>query len=92
VTDVEKKINSGSWRRVSDVMGYRAHTLVRTVIRLLDRGEVATSPRSAEGSGSSPNGRKMAILLWFRAGDADHQAGPFEYVEKLRSRSTRRPA
>jgi 2,3,4,5-tetrahydropyridine-2,6-dicarboxylate N-succinyltransferase len=85
VTDVEKQITQlweagDAWR---DVMGVApAHDLVRSVIGMLDRGEV----RVAEiGEDVVVNEwAKLAILMWFRVQEmAVIEAGPFEYVDKL---------
>jgi 2,3,4,5-tetrahydropyridine-2-carboxylate N-succinyltransferase len=85
VADVEKQITQlweagDSWR---DVMGVApAHDLVRSVIGMLDRGEV----RVAEiGENVVVNEwAKLAILMWFRVQEMQIiEAGPFEYVDKL---------
>jgi 2,3,4,5-tetrahydropyridine-2,6-dicarboxylate N-succinyltransferase len=85
VTDVEKQITQlweagDAWR---DVMGVApAHDLVRSVIGMLDRGEV----RVAEiGEDVVVNEwAKLAILMWFRVQEMQIiEAGPFEYVDKL---------
>jgi 2,3,4,5-tetrahydropyridine-2-carboxylate N-succinyltransferase len=85
VTDVEKQITQlweagDAWR---DVMGAApAHELVRSVIGMLDRGEV----RVAEiGEDVVVNEwAKLAILMWFRVQEMQIiEAGPFEYVDKL---------
>src|SRR5207244_1292801 len=85
VTDVEKQITQlweagDAWR---DVMGVApAHDLVRSVIGMLDRGEV----RIAEiGESVVVNEwAKLAILVWFRVQEMQIiEAGPFEYVDKL---------
>jgi 2,3,4,5-tetrahydropyridine-2-carboxylate N-succinyltransferase len=85
VTDVEKQITQlweagDAWR---DVMpASQARDLVRSVIGMLDRGEV----RVAEiGEDVVVNEwAKLAILMWFRVQEMQViEAGPFEYVDKL---------
>jgi 2,3,4,5-tetrahydropyridine-2-carboxylate N-succinyltransferase len=85
VTDVEKQITQlweagDAWRDVMPVS--QAHDLVRSVIGMLDRGEV----RVAEiGEDVVVNEwAKLAILMWFRVQEMQViEAGPFEYVDKL---------
>jgi 2,3,4,5-tetrahydropyridine-2-carboxylate N-succinyltransferase len=85
VTDVEKQITQlweagDAWRDVMPVS--QAHDLVRSVIGMLDRGEV----RVAEiGEDVVVNEwAKLAILMWFRVQEMQIiEAGPFEYVDKL---------
>ena len=85
MADVEKQITQlweagDAWR---DVMGAsQGHDLVRSVIGMLDRGEV----RVAEiGEHVVVNEwAKLAILMWFRVQEMQIiEAGPFEYVDKL---------
>ncbi len=69
------------WR---DVMGVvPAHDLVRSIVRMLDAGEV----RVAEVAGGDVvvnEWVKHAILMWFRVQEMQIvEAGPFEYVDKL---------
>src|SRR5204863_230914 len=83
--DVEKQITQlweagDAWRDVMPVA--QAHDLVRSVIAMLDRGEV----RVAEiGEDVVVNEWvKLAILMWFRLQEMQIiEAGPFEYVDKL---------
>ena len=85
MTDVEKQITQlweagDAWRDVMPVS--QAHNLVRSVIGMLDRGEV----RVAEiGEDVVVNEwAKLAILMWFRVQEMQIiEAGPFEYVDKL---------
>jgi 2,3,4,5-tetrahydropyridine-2-carboxylate N-succinyltransferase len=83
--DLEKTITrlweaGDAWR---DVMPEtQAFTAVRSVIAMLDRGEV----RVAEvGEDVTVNEWvKLAILMWFRVQEMQIiEAGPFEYVDKL---------
>ena len=85
MADIEKQITQlweagDAWR---DVMGAsQGHDLVRSVIGMLDRGEV----RVAEiGEDVVVNEwAKLAILMWFRVQEMQIiEAGPFEYVDKL---------
>jgi len=69
-----------AWRDVMPVS--QAHTAVRSVIEMLDKGEV----RVAEiGEDVVVNEWvKLAILMWFRVMEMQIiEAGPFEYVDKL---------
>ena len=83
--DVAKQITqlfeAGSdWREV--LTASEAHDLVRSVIAMIDRGEV----RVAEvGNDVVVNEWvKQAILMWFRVNDMETiEAGPFEYADKL---------
>jgi 2,3,4,5-tetrahydropyridine-2-carboxylate N-succinyltransferase len=85
VAEVEKQITQlweagDAWRDVMPVA--QAHDLVRSVIAMLDRGEV----RVAEiGEDVIVNEWvKLAILMWFRLQEMQIiEAGPFEYVDKL---------
>ena len=85
MADVEKQITQlweagDAWRDVMPVA--QAHDLVRSVIGMLDRGEV----RVAEiGEHVVVNEWvKLAILMWFRVQEMQIiEAGPFEYVDKL---------
>jgi 2,3,4,5-tetrahydropyridine-2-carboxylate N-succinyltransferase len=85
VTDVEKQITQlweagDAWRDVMPVS--QAHDLVRSVIGMLDRGEV----RVAEIADDVVVNEwvKLAILMWFRLQEMQIiEAGPFEYVDKL---------
>ena len=85
MNDLEKQITQlweagDAWR---DVMGAaQGHDAVRSVIGMLDRGEV----RIAEvGEGIVVNEwAKLAILMWFRVQEMQIiESGPFEYVDKL---------
>jgi 2,3,4,5-tetrahydropyridine-2-carboxylate N-succinyltransferase len=85
VTDVEKQITQlweagDAWR---DVMGVSdAHNLVRSVIGMLDRGEVRVAEIGEEVVVNE--WAKLAILMWFRVQEMQIiEAGPFEYVDKL---------
>ena len=83
--DVAKQITqlfeAGSdWREL--LTASEAHDLVRSVIAMIDRGEV----RVAEvGNDVVVNEWvKQAILMWFRVNDMETiEAGPFEYADKL---------
>ena len=83
--DLEKTITrlweaGDAWRDVMPMA--QAHTAVRSVIAMLDRGEV----RVAEvGEDVTVNEWvKLAILMWFRVLEMQIiEAGPFEYVDKL---------
>jgi 2,3,4,5-tetrahydropyridine-2-carboxylate N-succinyltransferase len=83
--DLEKTITrlweaGDAWRDVMPVS--QAFTTVRSVINMLDRGEV----RVAEvGEDVTVNEWvKLAILMWFRVQEMQIiEAGPFEYVDKL---------
>jgi len=83
--DLEKTITrlweaGDGWRDVMPVS--QAFTTVRSVIDMLDRGEV----RVAEiGEDVTVNEwAKLAILMWFRVQEMQIiEAGPFEYVDKL---------
>ena len=85
MTDVEKQITQlweagDAWRDVMPVS--QAHDLVRSVIGMLDRGEV----RVAEIADDVVVNEwvKLAILMWFRVQEMQIiEAGPFEYVDKL---------
>jgi 2,3,4,5-tetrahydropyridine-2-carboxylate N-succinyltransferase len=85
MNDLEKTITrlweaGDGWRDVMPVG--RAHDAVRSVINMLDRGEV----RVAEiGDDVTVNEWvKLAILMWFRVQEMQLiEAGPFEYVDKL---------
>jgi 2,3,4,5-tetrahydropyridine-2,6-dicarboxylate N-succinyltransferase len=70
-----------SWR---DVMGHvQAHDAVRSVIRMLDGGEVRVA-EVVDGEVVVNEWVKHAILMWFRVQDMQIlEAGPFEYVDKL---------
>jgi 2,3,4,5-tetrahydropyridine-2-carboxylate N-succinyltransferase len=86
VDDVAKQVTQlfeagDSWR---DVMPpSEARELVRSVIAMLDRGEI----RVAEVVDSQVvvnESAKHAILMWFRVQDMEViEVGPFEYVDKL---------
>jgi 2,3,4,5-tetrahydropyridine-2-carboxylate N-succinyltransferase len=85
VTDVEKQITQlweagDAWR---DVMGAsQGHDVVRSVIRMLDRGEVRVAEVGADVVVNE--WVKLAILMWFRVQEMQIiEAGPFEYVDKL---------
>ena len=85
MTDLEKTMTQ-LWEAgdaFRDVMPIsQAHDAVRTVIGMLDRGEV----RVAEiGEDVTVNEwTKLAILMWFRLQEMQIiEAGPFEYVDKL---------
>jgi 2,3,4,5-tetrahydropyridine-2-carboxylate N-succinyltransferase len=85
VTDVEKQITQ-LWEAgdaCRDVMPVsQSHDLVRSVIGMLDRGEV----RVAEIADDVVVNEwvKLAILMWFRVQEMQIiEAGPFEYVDKL---------
>ncbi len=85
MTDVEKQITQlweagDAWRDVMPVS--QAHDLVRSVIGMLDRGEV----RVAEIADDVVVNEwvKLAILMWFRVQEMQIiEAAPFEYVDKL---------
>jgi 2,3,4,5-tetrahydropyridine-2-carboxylate N-succinyltransferase len=67
------------WRDVSP----KAHDEVRTVIGMLDRGEVRVAEIVA-GAVVVNEWVKHAILMWFRVQEMQIlEAGPFEYVDKL---------
>ncbi len=85
MADVEKQITQlweagDAWR---DVMGVsQAHNLVRSVIGMLDRGEVRVAEIGDEVTVNE--WVKLAILMWFRVQEMQIiEAGPFEYVDKL---------
>src|SRR5262245_10713483 len=60
-----------------------AHELVRSVIAMLDRGEVRVA-EVVDGDVIVNEYAKHAILMWFRVQDMEViEAGPFEYVDKL---------
>jgi 2,3,4,5-tetrahydropyridine-2,6-dicarboxylate N-succinyltransferase len=85
VTDVEKQITQlweagDAWRDVMPVS--QAHDLVRSVIGMLDRGEVRVAEIGDEVVVNE--WVKLAILMWFRVQEMQIiEAGPFEYVDKL---------
>ena len=83
--DLEKSITQlweagDAWR---DVMSEsQAHTTVRSVIGMLDRGEVRVAEIGDEVTVNE--WVKLAILMWFRVLEMRLiEAGPFEYVDKL---------
>ena len=60
----------------------QAHDAVRTVIGMLDRGEVRVAEIGEEITVNEWT--KLAILMWFRLQEMQIiEAGPFEYVDKL---------
>jgi 2,3,4,5-tetrahydropyridine-2-carboxylate N-succinyltransferase len=85
VNDVEKRITQlweagDAWRDVMRVS--QAHDLVRSVIGMLDRGEVRVAEIGADVVVNE--WVKLAILMWFRLQEMQIiEAGPFEYVDKL---------
>ena len=69
------------WRDVMPVS--TAHDAVRSVIRLLDAGEVRVA-EIVDGDVVVNEWVKHAILMWFRVQEMQIiEAGPFEYVDKL---------
>jgi 2,3,4,5-tetrahydropyridine-2,6-dicarboxylate N-succinyltransferase len=85
VTDAEKQITQlweagDAWRDVMPVS--QAHDLVRSVIGMLDRGEVRVAEIGADVVVNE--WVKLAILMWFRLQEMQIiESGPFEYVDKL---------
>ena len=86
MADVEKQITQlweagDAWRDVMPVA--QAHDLVRSVIGMLDRGEVRVA-EVIDGDVVVNEWAKHAILMWFRVQEMEIlEAGPFEYVDKL---------
>src|SRR5689334_18543927 len=69
------------WRDVQAVA--QSHDAVRTVIGMLDRGEVRVA-EVVDGDVVVNEWAKHAILMWFRVQEMQIiEAGPFEYVDKL---------
>jgi len=69
-----------AWRDVMPVS--QAFTTVRSVIDMLDRGEVRVAEVGEEVTVNE--WVKLAILMWFRVQEMQIiEAGPFEYVDKL---------
>jgi 2,3,4,5-tetrahydropyridine-2-carboxylate N-succinyltransferase len=85
VADLEKTITQlweagDAWRDVMPVS--QAHDAVRTVIGMLDRGEVRVAEIGEEVVVNE--WAKLAILMWFKLQEMQIiEAGPFEYVDKL---------
>ena len=85
MNDVEKQITrlweaGDAWREVMPIS--QAHDLVRSVIGMLDRGEVRVAEVGADVVVNE--WVKLAILMWFRVQEMQIiEAGPFEYVDKL---------
>ena len=83
--DLEKTITQlweagDDWREVMPVS--QAHSTVRSVIGMLDRGEVRVAEIGDEVVVNEWG--KLAILMWFRVLEMQiFEAGPFEYVDKL---------
>jgi 2,3,4,5-tetrahydropyridine-2-carboxylate N-succinyltransferase len=85
VNDLEKQMTQlweagDAWR---DVMGAAAaHDAVRSVIGMLDRGEIRVAEIADDVT--VHEWVKLAILMWFRVQEMQIiEAGPFEYVDKL---------
>jgi 2,3,4,5-tetrahydropyridine-2-carboxylate N-succinyltransferase len=69
------------WRDVQAVA--QSHDAVRSVIGMLDRGEVRVA-EVIDGDVVVNEWAKHAILMWFRVQEMQIlEAGPFEYVDKL---------
>jgi len=85
VNDLEKTITQlweagDDWRDVMPVA--EAHDAVRSVIGLLDRGEVRVAEVADEVTVNE--WVKLAILMWFRVREMQViESGPFEYADKL---------
>ena len=85
VADLEKTITQlweagDAWRDVMPVS--QAHDAVRSVIGMLDRGEVRVAEIGEEIIVNE--WAKLAILMWFRLQEMQIiEAGPFEYVDKI---------
>jgi 2,3,4,5-tetrahydropyridine-2,6-dicarboxylate N-succinyltransferase len=85
VNDLEKTITQlweagDDWREVMPVS--QAHDAVRSVIGMLDRGEVRVADIAEEVTVNE--WVKLAILMWFRVQEMQIiESGPFEYVDKL---------
>lgn len=85
MNDLEKTITQlweagDDWRQVMPVS--EAHDAVRSVIGMLDRGEVRVAEIGDEVRVNE--WVKLAILMWFRVQEMQIiEAGPFEYVDKL---------
>jgi 2,3,4,5-tetrahydropyridine-2-carboxylate N-succinyltransferase len=85
VADLEKTITQlweagDAWRDVMPVS--QAHDAVRTVIGMLDRGEVRVAEIEEEITVNE--WAKLAILMWFKLQEMQIiEAGPFEYVDKI---------
>jgi 2,3,4,5-tetrahydropyridine-2-carboxylate N-succinyltransferase len=83
--DLEKTITrlweaGDEWRDV--LPGAQAHDAVRSVISMLDRGEVRVAEVAEKVTVNE--WVKLAILMWFRVQEMQVlEAGPFEYVDKL---------
>jgi 2,3,4,5-tetrahydropyridine-2-carboxylate N-succinyltransferase len=86
VNDVAKQVTQlfeagDAWRDVMPVD--EARELVRSVIAMLDRGEVRVA-EIIDGDVVVNEYAKHAILMWFRVQEMEVvEAGPFEYVDKL---------
>jgi 2,3,4,5-tetrahydropyridine-2-carboxylate N-succinyltransferase len=85
VSDLEKTITQ-LWEAgdaFRDVMPIsQAHDAVRTVIGMLDRGEIRVAEIGEEITVNE--WAKLAILMWFRLQEMQIiEVGPFEYVDKL---------
>ena len=70
------------WRDVMPL--HQAHDAVRSVIAMLDRGEVRVA-EVVDGEVVVNEWAKHAILMWFRRCSTWRRSkpGPFEYVDKL---------
>ena len=85
MNDLEKTITQlweagDDWRDVMPVA--EAHDAVRSVIGLLDRGEVRVAEVADEVTVNE--WVKLAILMWFRVREMQViESGPFEYADKL---------
>ena len=83
--DLEKTITQlweagDDWRDVMPVA--EAHNAVRSVIGMLDRGEVRVAEIADDVTVNE--WVKLAILMWFRVQEMQIiESGPFEYVDKL---------
>ena len=83
--DLEKTITQlweagDDWRDVMPVA--EAHNAVRSVIGMLDRGEVRVAEIAEDVTVNE--WVKLAILMWFRVQEMQIiESGPFEYVDKL---------
>ena len=85
MNDLEKSITQlweagDAWRDVMPVA--QAHDLVRSVIGMLDRGEVRVADIGDDVTVNE--WVKLAVLMWFRVQEMQIiESGPFEYVDKL---------
>ncbi len=86
VDDLAKEVTQlweagDAWRDVMSLS--EAHELVRSMIAMLDRGEIRVA-EIVDGDVVVNQAAKHAIFLWFRVQDMQTvEVGPFEYVDRL---------